>query len=145
MIRTLHKLASLAALGLIGSFFLSTVTVELFGSFEAVAVVKRSILYGIFLLVPLMATAGITGNVLAKGKEGPLIREKKRRMPLIALNGMVVLIPAAYWLDTLASQGVFSRVFYSIQGIELFFGGLNIYWMTKNVLAGKKVAGSGKI
>lgn len=136
----LHKLSLLGALGLIGAFFLSSVTVELFGSYEAVVVVKRSIWYGIFILIPLMAVAGITGNLLAKGKENPLINGKKRRMPLIALNGMIVLVPAAYWLDTLASQGAFGPVFYSLQGIELLFGGINIYLMTKSAKAGKKLA-----
>ena len=140
MKRTLHKIASLGALGLIGTFFLSTVTVELFGSYEAVAVVKRSIWYGIFILIPMMAVAGITGNLLAQGKTNPLINGKKRRMPLIALNGMVVLVPAAYWLDTLASKGAFGPVFYLLQGVELLFGGMNIYLMTKSVTAGKKLA-----
>ena len=140
MKRGVHTFASMGALGLIATFFSATVAVELFGSYDAVAVVKRSIWYGIFVLIPLMAVAGITGNLLAKGKDNPLINEKKRRMPLIALNGIVVLIPAAYWLDTLASRGEFTSLFYLIQGVELFFGGLNIFLMSRSVIGGKKLA-----
>lgn len=140
MIRTVHKTAALGALALIATFFLSTAAVELFGSHEAIAFVKRSIWYGIFLLIPLMAAAGISGTLLAKGRRAPEVARKRRRMPLIALNGVVVLVPAAYWLDTFASRGDFSSLFYTLQGVELLFGGLNIFLMIKNVRDGRKVS-----
>ena len=135
----IHRFAAISALLLIMSFFTSTVMVELFAGYAATLAVKTYILYGIALMVPMMATAGITGAKMAgKVKKGPLV-SKKKRMPFIALNGLLILLPSAIYLQHLASIGQFDGTFYTVQAIELVAGFSNICLMLLNVRDGRKV------
>ena len=87
MKRTVHLVAGIAAISIIATFLLSTVLVELLGSAEAIAAVKRLIvLPGLFILVPALAAAGGSGFALPPDRPGALVQAKKRRMPVIALN-----------------------------------------------------------
>ena len=90
-----HRISSMTAYMFIMSFFTSTVFVELFGDQQAIVAVKTYISYAIWAVVPLMAAAGITGAKMApKVKKGP-IAAKKKRMPFVAMNGVLILLPAA--------------------------------------------------
>lgn len=135
----IHRFAAISALLLIMTFFTSTVIVELFASNAAILLVKTYILYGIAIMVPMMAVAGITGAKMApKVKKGP-IASKKKRMPFIALNGLVILLPSAIYLQHLASIGQFDSTFYIFQTIELLAGFCNICLMLLNVRDGRKI------
>lgn len=57
-------------------------------------------------------------------------------MPIIAANGLVVLIPAALYLATLASHHELGTVFYSVQAIELVAGAVNLTLMSLNIRDG---------
>ncbi|MGY3688622.1 hypothetical protein ACXAAV_18270 [Vibrio coralliilyticus] len=132
-IRTIHKAAALSGFMMILSFFTSTLYVELFGSFAQIASVKTYIFYAIWFLIPTMALAGITGAKMApKVTRGP-IAAKKKRMPLIALNGLLVLTPAAIYLHYLASTGQFNSTFYIVQIIELIAGFTNLILMSMSI------------
>ncbi len=136
-----HAAASVIAFLTIATFFTSTVLVELLGSHESIATVKHYIFLGIFLLIPAMAITGISGGILASSRKGELIGKKKKRMPIIAGNGLIILTPCAIYLDNMAAAGDFSTVFYIIQGIELIAGATNLALMSKNLKDGLRLTG----
>ena len=139
--KRLHPLAGGIALATAGVFWLSTVWAELFASTETVIAVKTAIPWGFALLIPAIAAAGVTGMARAKRRGGRLIAAKKRRMPLIAANGVVVLVPAALFLAFKANQGSFDTAFYAVQGVELLAGAVNIALLSLNMRDGFRMTG----
>lgn len=141
MVRMLHKAAGYLGFGLIAAFFVSTIVVETMGDPAQIALVKRGIFYTIFLLVPVMAAAALTGRALAKSRHpDETAARKKRRTPLIGLNAVFILIPLAVALHRLAEAGDFGGLFYLLQGAELGFGALNLFWLSRNIRDGKRLA-----
>jgi hypothetical protein len=137
-----HLIAGLLATLMIATFFLSTVLVELFGSHEAVATVKRLIvLPGLFILVPAIAATGGSGFYLSKSRQGRLVEAKKKRMPVIAANGLLVLIPCAIYLNHWAAIGQFDTAFYAVQALELLAGAANLTLMGLNIRDGMEMRG----
>ncbi|KJG55838.1 membrane protein [Photobacterium kishitanii] len=133
MIKKIHTCSAITAFLLILLFFSSSIIVELFGDHHAVLMVKTSILYGIGLLIPMMVLTGFTGFKMApKVKTGP-IGNKKKRMPFIAFNGLLILLPCAIYLYHLASLNQFDRWFYIVQVVELIAGFINLILMTLNI------------
>jgi hypothetical protein len=142
MPKKVHFTAGLIATLTIATFFLSTVIVELFGSHEAVAIVKRLIVMpGLFILVPAIAATGGSGFALSKSRQGRLVDSKKKRMPFIAANGLLVLLPSAIFLDRWASAGSFDTAFYLVQSVELLAGAVNLTLMGLNIRDGIKMSG----
>ena len=126
MPRIIHPLAGLLALLTIATFWLSTALSELFGSQAAVVAVKTAIPWGFFLLVPALAATGGSGFFLSKGQRTGLVGAKLKRMPFIAANGLLVLIPSALFLAAKARAGVFDGSFYAVQALELLAGAVNL-------------------
>lgn len=142
MPKKIHFFAGIFATATIGVFFLSTALVELFGSHEEMAAVKRLIVMpGLFLLVPALAATGGSGFFLSKSRCGRLVDAKKKRMPFIAANGMLVLLPCAIVLNRWASAGSFDAAFYYVQAIELLAGATNLVLMGLNIRNGLKLSG----
>ena len=138
----IHKIASLLATLCIATFFTSTLIVEAFGTEEMIVLVKSLIVMpGVFILVPAMAVTGATGFALAKERKGRVVDAKKKRMPIIALIGMFILLPAAIYLNSWAAEGVFDTRFYILQAIELVAGAINLTLMIKSMKDGKKLVG----
>jgi len=131
----LHKIFSMLAFMTIVIFWTSTLIVELFFSYDAIAIVKSLIVFpGLFILIPSIIATAVTGNVIAKKSEKKeLVDKKKKRMPIIALMGAVVLLPAAIYLNMLASQQLFDTQFYIVQVLELIAGAINITLMSLNI------------
>ncbi|WP_079324974.1 hypothetical protein [Vibrio sp. L85] len=128
-----HRITSISAYLLIMSFFTSTVAVELFGDHHTILAVKTYISYAIWAVVPLMAAAGITGSKMAPNvKKGPLAA-KKKRMPFVAMNGILILVPAAIYLQHLAASNQFDTTFYIVQLVELLAGFTNLTLMTLKI------------
>ncbi|MGR5360035.1 hypothetical protein ACPV54_04190 [Vibrio mediterranei] len=138
-ISLLHRTAAIIAFLLILSFFTSSVLVELFGSEQAVTAVKAVIFFSVWILIPCMAIAGITGSKLAPKASKGILGTKKKRMPFIAANGMLVLLPCAIYLHTLASKGQFDHTFYWIQGMEFVAGFINLTLMGLNIRDGLRL------
>ncbi len=140
MTRKVHLAAALLATLAIASFFLSTVLLELFASTQAVAALKSLIVMpGLLILVPAIAAAGATGFALSTSRRGRLVENKKKRMPIIAGNGLLVLVPCAIVLDRFASAGQFDAVFYAVQAVELLAGSLNLALMALNIRDGMRL------
>jgi hypothetical protein len=141
VLKRIHPVAGGLAFLIILSFWTSTVAVELFGSPAAIAAVKRAIPWGLLVLVPSLAVVGASGFRMAGTSSAPLVLRKKRRMPFIAANGLLILIPAALYLATLASQGDFGGRFYAVQAVELIAGAVNLTLMGLNIRDGLRLAG----
>jgi hypothetical protein len=140
--KQVHFIAGLLATLTIATFFISTVIVEVFGSHEAVAAAKALIVMpGLFVLVPAIAATGGSGFYLSKSRQGRLVDSKKKRMPFIAANGLVVLIPCAIYLDRWAATGTFDSTFYLVQGLELLAGATNLTLMGLNIRDGLRMSG----
>lgn len=136
----IHRLSAIIAILCIGSFWSSTILVELFCAGESIARVKDVIVFpGLAILIPFIALAGGTGFSLARNRSGQLVNKKKKRMPVIGANGILILIPAAIYLDQMAASGTFDTKFYAVQGLELLAGATNITLMSMNIRDGLKM------
>ncbi|MBR0813285.1 MULTISPECIES: hypothetical protein [Bradyrhizobium] len=145
MTRIIHPLAGTVALTMIATFWLSTALTELFATQASVAMVKTAIPWGFLLLVPALAVTGGSGFFLAKGRRAGLIGAKIKRMPVIAGNGILVLIPAALFLASKAKAAEFDTTFYVVQTLELFAGAMNIVLLGLNMRDGFKMKGRFRI
>jgi ferredoxin-NADP reductase len=126
MTKIIHPLAGAVAILTIATFWLSTALSEMFASEATVTAVKTAIPWGFLLLVPALMATGGSGFALAKGRRAGLIGTKLRRMPLIAANGLLVLIPSALFLASKARAAEFDTVFYAVQALELVAGAANL-------------------
>lgn len=122
----LHGIAGMSSMLIISLFWISSLSVELFGSPETIAWVKRTIVWGMVVLIPMLMATAISGNVLGGSRSEMEVKAKKKRMPFIALNGLFILVPSAILLDRLASTGDFSPLFYWVQAAELLAGAINL-------------------
>lgn len=146
MPKRVHLAAGILAPLYVATFFLSTVLVELFGSHAAVARLKSLIVTpGLWILVPAIAAAGSSGMFLSKSRKGRLVDTKKKRMPFIAANGLLILVPCAIVLNRWAAAGSFDTAFYVVQAIELLAGATNLTLMGLNVRDGLRMAGQLRI
>ena len=136
-----HAIFGCIAMLCILVFWTSTIVSELFLSQDAIVAVKGLILQAMWILIPAMAATGGSGLSLAKGRSGRLVESKKKRMPIIALNGLLVLLPSAFYLHSKALTGAFDTSFYAIQAVELVAGATNLWLLSKNMYDGLKLAG----
>ena len=125
-LRKIHAAAGAGACLFIASFWISTVLSELFSSHETIVVVKQTIVYALFGLMACMAVAGVTGMKMGGKSKHTAIAAKRRRMPFIAANGMLILLPCAFFLNNRASAGQFDSVFYIVPIVELIAGVANL-------------------
>ena len=141
MKRIIHPVAGAVAMLTIATFWLSTALSELFGSRETVAAVKTAIPWGFLLLVPALVVAGASGFALSKGRRVGLIATKLKRMPLIAANGLLVLIPSALFPASKARVAEFDSAFYGVQALELAAGAANMMLLGLNMRDGLRMKG----
>lgn len=137
-----HLVAGILAPLCLLVFFVSTVLTELFGSHAAVAQIKALIVApGLWIMIPAIAAAGGSGMFLGRSRGGRLVDAKKKRMPFIAANGLLVLVPCALVLNRWAAAGSFDTTFYAVQALELLAGAVNFVLMASNVRDGLRMAG----
>ncbi len=141
MTKIIHPLAGALALATIATFWFSTLFSELFASQAIVVTVKTTIPWGFLILIPALAATGGSGFASAKGRRAGLIGAKVKRMPLIAANGILVLIPAALFLAAKARAAEFDMLFYVVQTLELVAGATNIALLGLNMRDGLKMKG----
>jgi hypothetical protein len=141
MKRRLHLVAGSAGLLLISSFLIASITVELFGDHDVIVRTKTLILAAILLVIPALATTGITGRLLSRNRRAPAVRRKLRRMIAIGSLGLLVLTPCAVVLQRLAAAGSFGLAFHAVQAIELAAGAANIALMGLNFRDGLRLTG----
>lgn len=135
----IHAAAGAIALLMVSAFWLSTVVSEMFGGAGAIAAVKAGVLYGMVVLIPAMAIAGASGFSLGRGWKSPAVLGKKRRMKIIAGNGLLILLPCAFFLAGRAQAGQFDGVFLAVQAVELAAGAVNIALLSLNMRDGLRL------
>jgi hypothetical protein len=141
MTKIIHPVAGTIALLTIATFWLSTAVSELFASPAAVIAVKTAIPWGFLLLIPALIAAGGSGFAVANGRQAGLVGAKRRRMPLIAANGILILIPSALFLAFKAKAAEFDTGFYAVQVLELIAGAANITLLGLSMRDGFKMKG----
>lgn len=137
----IHAVAGVIGFLCILTFWTSTAVSELFASHETVASVKAMILRGMFVLIPAMVIVGASGMSMGAKRTDALAVSKKRRMPIIALNGLLILLPSAFFLASKSAAGAFDTAFYAIQGVELLAGAANLSLMGLNIRDGLRLTG----
>ncbi|MCP5093856.1 MAG: hypothetical protein GY949_23375 [Gammaproteobacteria bacterium] len=138
-----HRAGAIISTVCLEAFFLSTLFVLIQGEPESIALVKSLIVMpGIFIFIPAIAVAGATGFSFSTSKSGGLVGQKRKRMPLIGINGFLILLPAAIVLNQWASVGSLDTKFYLLQALELVAQGFNITLMIMNIRAGRKITKS---
>ncbi|MGD9862172.1 MAG: hypothetical protein AB7S99_03065 [Pseudodonghicola sp.] len=140
MLIKIHAAAGALALLIITGFWSATALSELFGSPGQIAAAKTAILYGMALLIPLLATAGATGARLGRGLKLPQVAAKMRRMKIVAANGLGILLPSAVFLALRAQAGQFDTAFALVQGLELLAGATNIALLALNLRDGARLS-----
>jgi len=142
MTQRVHFLAGLLATLTIASFFSASLFAELLGSTETIVTVKALIVMpGLVLLIPAIAATGVSGFILSKSRQGRLVAAKKKRMPFIAANGVLILVPCAIFLNRWAAAGTFDTMFYLVQGLEFLAGATNLGLMGLNIRDGLRMSG----
>lgn len=142
MARLIHPVAGALAMLTIAAFWLSTAFTELFASRAIVTSVKTAIPWGFLVLIPALLAAGGSGFALARGRPRVgAVAAKIRRMPLIAANGMLILIPSALFLASKARAAEFDGAFHAVQALELTAGAANLVLLGLNMRDGLKMKG----
>lgn len=139
MKRVVHALAGALAMLTILSFLVATAVAEVFLSEAAVAAVKHAILDGLWVLIPALAITGGSGFALAGGRPGRLVAGKKRRMRVIAGNGLLILLPAAFFLAHKAAAGELDAAFYTVQAVEWLAGAAQLALLGLNARDGLRL------
>ena len=138
-LRFFHAIAAIAALLMILIFWTSTIFVEISGTSRAIYIVKHSILMSMIIFIPFIIFTGLTGNILARNRAGKIIQRKKKRMAIVAVNGIIILLPSAIYLNYAASLEKFTHFFYGIQSFELLFGFINMSLLVLNIRDGLRL------
>ena len=87
----------------------------------------------------MLAATGASGVALARGALGGGIGVKRKRMPIIAANGLLVLVPSAFFLAAKARAGEFGLDFALVQTLELIAGAVNLRLLWLNLRDGRRM------
>lgn len=144
--RIIHAVAATLALGIIASFWASTVIAELLMGPVMVVAVKTKILLGLTLLIPALITTTVTGQRLAKRCNGShLVGRKQARMRFVAPLGIGVLVPCAFVLQSWAVAGSFGPRFMAVQLLELAAGATNIVLLVQSYRDGLRLRATKRV
>ncbi|MBW9053997.1 hypothetical protein [Rhizobium mesosinicum] len=135
----IHAGAGTLAMILIGGFLIATLICELLLDAAAILAVKKAILAGLCLLIPMLAITGGSGFSLARGRDSPAIKRKRGRMKIIAGNGLLILLPLAILLYLRAAAGLFDAAFYAMQTLEVLAGSAQLTLLALNFRDGRKL------
>jgi hypothetical protein len=136
-----HTAAGAGAFLIIASFQAATILAESLAIPALIAGVKTGIVFGLFILIPMMAIAGLTGRRLAGPSPKGLPARKLRRLALAAFNGVFVLVPCALFLAWRARAGLFGAPFYAAQALEFAAGLVNLILIGLNMRDGFALSG----
>ena len=136
-----HGIAGFTAFAIISAFMLASVATELSGDEKTIAVVKSAIRWGLLALVPVLAATGGSGYRLVAGNPKGVASVKFNRMKIIALNGVLILVPSVLFLAWKADRGEFDTWFAAVQALEYLAGATNLVLMGLNMRDGFRLSG----
>jgi hypothetical protein len=134
-----HKIGAISAMFLILVFQSLTIISDIWGSQDSMILAKKIIAWCIPFLIASLIITGISGKKLAGQSQDQLILRKQKRTQLVAAVGLLVLLPSAYFLLYLASNEIFSILFWSIQTIEIVAGLFNFTLLFLNAKDGREI------
>ncbi len=132
----IHAVAGVIGFITILTFWTTTIYAEIFGTHTTILAVKNMVLKGMFILIPAMALAGGIGMSIGRRRRDIPSMAKKKRMPIIGANGLLVLVPSAFYLASKAASGDFDTAFYLVQVVELIAGLANLIMIGLNIRDG---------
>lgn len=135
-----HLIATVLAVLVISTFFITSLVAELGGDPFFIRSVKRRILYFIPLLVFVMPALAITGNKLARNSTSPQVLKKQRKMKWVGINGLM-LVMLAVFLYYRSHYHDIDLVFLLAQLAELVLGFINLLLMVLNARSGLQLSG----
>lgn len=139
--KIVHPLAGGLATLLVAALLTITVVTELFGGTAAIVRVKTMIPLALTLVIPALILAIGSGAVVGARWRSGTATTKRRRSQLLAVNGAVVLLPAALFLAWKAHAGALDAAFYAVQAIEIAAGTLALALLLLNVRDGLRMSG----
>lgn len=131
MIRRIHVTASIVAMVLVASFWASSALTLAFAP-SAHATARRAILYTIPLLIACIATAAVTGRRLAGKRRGRLLGLKRILAGGLVANGLLVLVPCAWWFRDGTTPG-------PLAATEDLAGTLQLLLLVALALTGRRI------
>ncbi|MCG8307422.1 MAG: hypothetical protein MI975_08525 [Cytophagales bacterium] len=131
----IHLISTVTAGLTIFSFFTATIISEVVNDTQLILTVKEKILYALPILLISMPSVGISGVKLTGRYKSPLHVTKLKRMKIIAFNGILLILLAIY-LYVNSRDGVFGRLFWAAQTLELMLGAANLFLIARNIRAG---------
>ena len=137
----IHAVSGVLALTLLAASFLASVTVEVLQQLPAIVYVKRLIMYGTALLIPVLGFSGITGLAVRGQRRERLMQTKQRRLLVSAGMSLLILAPCAVTLYGLAARGQLHGLFYALQGLEFAVEGLTLLLLSLNMRDGLRLTG----
>ena len=135
-----HRSAAVGALALITTFLLSSAVTELIGNAADVHRLRQWIVFGLPLLIGFLAVAALTGRRLARKSKAAVIRRKQRRMQIVAVAGIVVLVPCALLLSYQTASASARGAVNALEITELLAGALNLTLLVLNFRDGRGLA-----
>lgn len=135
----IHAIAGVIGFVTILIFWTMTIYAEVFGTHTTILVVKNMVLKGMLILIPAMAIAGGMGMSIGRKRRDVPGIAKKKRMPIIGANGLLVLVPSAFYLASKATNGDFDTAFYTVQAVELIAGLANLTMIGLNIRDGLRM------
>ncbi|MEF2071315.1 hypothetical protein [Consotaella aegiceratis] len=141
VLRAVHVVGGLLAFSTILLFSSATLAVEWRGDLQLIVAVKHWIAWCLLVLVPALAATGISGVAMTGARPNGLAGDKLARMKIIAPNGLLILVPAALYLNWKASQGQFDTNFAVVQAVELMAGVVNLTLLGLNIRDGLRMRG----
>lgn len=136
----IHIAATVIATLTIANFFTFSLIAEIIGDADFIKQVKTVILYCLPILIIAMPMLALSGKRLAGKSRNPIVVQKQNRMKLVAVNG-IFLISLAIYLYYHANFKNIDTTFFTVQGIELLLGAINLSLMGLNIRAGMRLAG----
>lgn len=139
-LKLLHRIASTTAFLMIASFMTFSLISEFIGDHILIAIVKRTILYALPLLIICMILTAVSEKKLAILYPSNIYALRRvKRIKWIALNGVCFLTPLAIVLNYLAQNHKIDTTFYLLQCLEITCGLINIFLFTKIFIEERKM------
>ncbi|MGV6872617.1 hypothetical protein ACUSIJ_07990 [Pseudochelatococcus sp. B33] len=141
ILRVIHIAAGVAAFFFILRFLGQTAWAEFGGQAGEIAAAKGWIVSRLPALIAALAVVGATGFLLAGRQPRGLAAAKLRRMQVIAPNGLLILMPAALFLNWKAGAHAFDTAFVAVQSVEIAAGLVNLALVGLNIRDGLRMRG----
>ncbi|WP_017220534.1 hypothetical protein [Moritella dasanensis] len=135
-LKNIHKVAAILAFLLITSFLTSTIIADLLATPEKIAQVKNTILMFIPILILAMMATGLSAKKLYPSAVTGKFKLKQTRLKVAAINGTLILLPAAIVLAKWSALGQFDGLYWTVQILEVIAGMTNLTMIGLNIRDG---------